>query len=188
MKNNKGDLREILYLEWLYPIRDYFKSSEKRELIFDVFVPIILSVAIYCVSLWRDAIEVTTDKLASMLFSVTSVLIGFSIMLVTILLTSGGDGVKELKDRVIKKKLYGKNITLFQKLHIQFIYSLVTEVLLLLVILLFYFMHDTLEVYSKDGYFLLVFVFGILNILFSLIREITNIYFSFYRNDVKKKE
>lgn len=186
MKNNKFSFRDIIYLEWLYPVRDYFKSSELKELIFDVFVPILLSVGIYLISLHRDAVAVTTEKLASMLFSVTSVLIGFSIMLVTILLTSGGDGVNELKKRTVKKELYGKNITLFQKLHIQFIYSLVTEVLLLLVILFFYFMHDTLDVYSKDGYFLLVFVFGILNILFSLIREITNIYFSFYRNDIKK--
>lgn len=188
MKNNKSSFSDIIYLEWLYPIRDYYKSSELKELIFDVFVPILLSVGIYLISLYRDAVTVTADKLASMLFSVTSVLIGFSIMLVTILLTSGGDGINELKNRVVKKQLYGKNITLFQKLHIQFIYSLVTEVLLLLVILFFYFMHDTLEIYSKDGYFIMIFVFGILNILFSLIREITNIYFSFYRNDVKKKE
>lgn len=188
MKNNKHDLGGIIYLEWIYPIRDYFIASKKRELIFDVLLPIILSAVVYFVSFYKNTVELTTDKLAGMLFSITSILIGFSSMLVTVLLTSSGESVDKLKKYNLKIKLYEKNITLYQKLHIQFIYSLVSEVLLLLIILLFYFMHDTLEIYSKDGCFLVLFVFGILNILFSLIREITNIYFSFYRNDVKKKE
>lgn len=103
-------------------------------------------------------------------------------MLVTILMTSGGSGIEELKNRTIKKELYNENISLFQKLHIQFIYSLMAEVILLLIIMLFYFLHTSMEVYAFDDLFLLIFVYDILNILFSLIRGITNIYFSFYNN------
>ena len=57
----------------------------------------LLTIVIHFVSLYKDAVAVTANKLDSMLFSVTSVLIGFSIMLVTILLTSSGDGLNELK-------------------------------------------------------------------------------------------
>lgn len=173
---------KYFYFEWIYPIKDYYKSSEKREKIFDMGVPLIISIIVMLVCIFTDKSGDVSNELANPLFQLTSVLIGFSIMLVTILMTSGGSGIEELKNRTIKKELYNENISLFQKLHIQFIYSLMAEVILLLIIMLFYFLHTSMEVYAFDDLFLLIFVYDILNILFSLIRGITNIYFSFYNN------
>ena len=139
MKNRKGEAGGLLYFEWIYPIKDYKNSSEKRELFFDAGVPSFISVIVLIIGIYIDKIEIMSAGLANMLFSLTSVLIGFSIMLVTMLMTSGGKGIDELKSRIIPgKKLYGENISLFQKLHIQFIYSLIIEVVLLLMILFFF--------------------------------------------------
>lgn len=130
----------------------------------------------------NNLVAIAASKLAEILLTLTSILIGFSVMLVTLLLTSGGTGVEKLKEKEIEKKLYGKHVNLFQKLHIQFVNSLLSEIFLLMVVLLYYFLVGIVDAGPWQCVFLGIFIFVILYILLSILRGITNVYFSYYNS------
>ena len=180
MRGDKKGLGSLMYCEWIYPVKDYFLSSSKSEIIFEIMMPVIVSIIITGVCATHKIVEAAV--MAEVLITLISVLIGFSVMLVTLLLTSGGDGVKDLKEKNIEKKLYNKKISLYQKLHIQFVYSLISEIFLMISILLFYFMQSIVQNVVLECVFLFWFVAMTLNILLSIMRGITNIYFSYYAN------
>lgn len=180
MRGDKKGLGGWIYLEWLYPIKDYFISSYKNEILFEIIMPIIISTIVTGICMIHNNVSLVVMNLADVLITLTSILIGFSVMLVTLLLTSGGEGVKKLKEKTLKKKLYNKEISLYQKLHIQFVYSLVSEIFLLISIMLFYFIQSIIGNGIWQCIFLLGFITVILNILLSILRGITNVYFSYY--------
>ena len=97
MKKNQKSIGGILYFEWLILIIDYFKSIELKERVFDVFVPLGIGIIISTTCMLCGKVEFATKGLADVLISLISILIGFSVMLVTLLLTSSGNGVDELK-------------------------------------------------------------------------------------------
>ena len=103
-------------------------------------------------------------------------------MLITLLLTSGGENVDRLKSIETEKVLYKRPVTLYQGLHIQFSHSLFSEILLLLLIFFYLFLKG-LDVENKFSIvFLFIEVYLTLNILLSLLRGIANLYFSFYNS------
>ena len=118
MKKNQKSIGGILYFEWLILIIDYFKSIELKERVFDVFVPLGIGIIISTTCMFCGKVEFATKGLADVLISLISILIGFSVMLVTLLLTSSGNGVDELKKRKSDIKIHNKEISLFQKLHL----------------------------------------------------------------------
>lgn len=180
MRGDKKGFGSWIYLEWVYPIRDYFISSCRNEILFEIIMPVIISIVVTVTCILHHNVSFVVVKLANVLLTLTSILIGFSVMLVTLLLTSGGDGVKLLKEKKMDKKLYRKEISLYQKLHIQFVYSLIGEISLLIIVLLFYFIQSIAGCGLWQVVFLLVFIMMILNILLSILRGITNVYFSYY--------
>lgn len=70
--------------------------------------------------------------LADLLPTAISILIGFTVTLITLLLTSSGENIDNIKKIITDKKVHGKVITLYQGLHIQFSHLLFSEVLLFL--------------------------------------------------------
>ena len=43
MRGDRKGLGEYLYFEWLYPVKDYFKSTSKNELVFEMLMPLGIS-------------------------------------------------------------------------------------------------------------------------------------------------
>lgn len=182
MRGDKKGLGQNFYFEWMHPIKDYFVTCERNEVYFEVVFPIIVAVLSVVVCTMVDKVDLATRELAALLMSLTSILIGFSIMLVTLLLTGGGEGIKKLQSKFSKKTLNNNPMTLFQKLHVQFVYTLIVEIILLLSIMFFYFLTSFLENGRWETIFLFLFVFMIMNILLSILRGVTNIYFSYYNS------
>ncbi|MFI3168724.1 MAG: hypothetical protein R3Y06_02110 [Faecalibacterium sp.] len=167
-------------MEWIFPLIDYHLTLKKNERFYEVTLPCfvgVISVFIYCVN---GLVALALDKLSTLLPTAISILIGFTAMLITILLTSSGDNVSKLKDTKTDVKLRGKIISLYQRLHIQLIHVLFNEIILLLCIFLYLFISglDKYDVFNIG--ILYISVYLILNILLSILRGITNIYFSFY--------
>lgn len=181
MRGDKKGFGKTLYLEWLLPVVDYFCSSKRNEIIFEVIVPALTAVIVTFICININVVNIATRKMADVLITLTSILIGFSAMLVTLLLTSGGSGVDELKKIKTEIKVHNREINLFQKLHIQFVYILISEIILLIFVLLFYFLLSIFGVGSWQYVFLGIFVYMTLNILLSILRGITNVYFSYYK-------
>lgn len=100
------------------------------------------------------------------------------------LLTSSGENIDNIKKNITDKKVHGKAITLYQGLHIQFSHLLFRR--FIVTCRFFYlFLNGLGWVKGKDIAFLGVEVYLALNILLSVLRGIANLYFSFYRSNVK---
>ena len=107
MRGDRKGLGEYLYFEWLYPVKDYFKSTSKNELVFEMLMPLGISLITTIIYANNNLVAIAASKLAEILLTLTSILIGFSVMLVTLLLTSGGTGVEKLKEKEIEKNYMG---------------------------------------------------------------------------------
>ena len=182
MKKSKKTIGRILYFEWVILVIDYFESISLKEKIFDVLMPFGVGIIISIICMCCGKTNFATKQLADVLISLISILIGFSVMLVTLLLTSGGKGIEELKEIKTDKIIYNEKVSLFQKLHIQFTFSLICEISLLIIILAYYFFTTVANIGNVEILFLVIFISMTLNILLSILRGIVNVYFVYYGN------
>lgn len=181
-KSHRG-LGKYVYMEWLIPIKDYYCSIRKNEVIFEIITPLLISVSCSLVYSAKGKLMLALDGLANLLPTAISILIGFTVMLITLLLTSSGDSVEHLKTIETEKSLYNKPITLYQGLHIQFSHSLFSEIFLLLLIFGYLFLKGIGLSKNVGLGILVVEIYLTLNILLSILRGIANLYFSFYNSD-----
>ena len=93
-------------MEWLIPIKDYYFSIRKNEVIFEIAVPFLISVVCSFMYFNSGKIFIALDGLSELLPTAISILIGFTVMLITLLLTSSGDNVELLKTIETDKVLY----------------------------------------------------------------------------------
>ena len=181
MKKKRSGLSSIVYTEWIRPVVDYYSIIEKNEFIFEIFMP--FTIALICSLVYYKHILINKALIAmgGLLPTAISVLIGFTIMLITLLLTSSGEGIEKIKKSYTDKQLNQKKVSLYQALHIQFIHLLFSEILLLLIVFLFFFFKG---LGMEKGQFMILFfeIYLTLNVLLSVIRGITNLYYSFYNN------
>ncbi len=179
--NRKG-LGNHIYMEWLVPVADYYSSIRKNEAIFEIAIPMLAALFCSCSYNIRGKLFIALNGLSDLLPTAVSILIGFTVMCITLLLTSSGDSIERLKKKHTAKNLHGKNMTLYQGLHIQFTHSLFSEVILLLLILVHLFLKG-IWLPVSIGMALLIFeIYLTLNILLSILRGISNLYFSFYNS------
>jgi hypothetical protein len=183
---SKGGLGKYIYMEWLIPIKDYYFSIRKNELIFEIVVPFLASLLCTLIYFNNGKIFIALDGLAELLPTAISILIGFTVMLITLLLTSNGDHVKLLKTIETDKVLYNMPVTLYQGLHIQFVHSLFSEIFLLLFIFLYLFLKGVCLHLAVGVVILGIEIYLTLNILLAILRGISNLYFSFYNSQKQK--
>lgn len=185
-KSIKNGLGKYIYTEWLLPVKDYYCSIRKNEVVFEIIIPIFI--ALGCTIKYSNIGKLfhALKRMSELLPTAISILIGFTFMLITLLLTSSGPNVELLKEKETGTILYGKPVTLYQGLHIQFSHSLFSEIILLLLIF-FYLFWSGLGMPNTIALIILaVEVYLTLNILFSILRGITSLYFSFYNKDRKQ--
>lgn len=185
MKSRRVGLSSFIYTEWLRPIVDYYLTIKRNEAMFEIILPVIAAVICVCSYYFYGDVNRALKALADLLPTAISILIGFTVMLITLLLTSSGENIDNIKKIITDKKVHGKAITLYQGLHIQFSHLLFSEVLLLLIVFFYLFLSGLGWVKGKDIAFLGIEVYLTLNILLSILRGIANLYFSFYRSNVK---
>lgn len=182
MKKKSLGLSKIIYTEWLQPILHYYLTIKKNEAMFEIVIPVFISVV--CSGIYNSfgKVEKALSAMAFLLPTAISILIGFTIMLITLLLTSGGESVDKIKKIALDKKLNKRPITLFQGLHIQFSHSLSSEIILLLIVFFYMFLNGVGWIGKAGIGFLFIESYLILNILLSILRGIANLYFSFYNS------
>ena len=188
MIKNKKKLGGILYLEWLFVLCKYLGTLSIVEGVFEIIVPLMVAVISTIIYSYNGIVAVAAKNFADILLTLDSILIGFSVMLVTLLLTSSGNTIDKLKEQKSKVKRNNQDITLFQKLHTQFVYSLIMEIILLIVIMMYNFINGIVKDGNWQNIFLVLFTYLFLNNILSIMRGVTNVYFSFYlqKNEDKK--
>lgn len=184
-KQNLG-LGKYIYMEWLIPVKDYYCSIRKNEFVFEIIIPLLTSLICVYTYCEKRKLLIALDGLSELLPTAISILIGFTVLLITLLLTSSSNNVERLKRMETKKVLHKKTISLYQGLHIQFSHSLFSEIFLLLLVFFYLFLKGIGLPHFISIIILLAEIYLILNILLSLLRGISNVYFSFY-NELEDK-
>lgn len=171
-------MKNLFNLEWTRIVIDYLSVSDKKDKNFEVVLPVVISVCTaFSYYLWGD-IHSALKKFCELLINVDSILIGFTGILVTLLLTTDNKNITSLKEKKVDKKIYGKNATLYDLLHILFTNALLNEIVLLLIIMFNLFMMGLIKLDALSLIGLIVEVFMILNISFSMMRGVTNLYWT----------
>ena len=176
----KKGLGNKINLEWLFLVVDYYLTTTGKEFISEVILPMIVSfivTVIYCI---HNLVFYALEGLSNVLPTVMSFLIGFTVMLITLLMTINGDSINVLKNTESNKRLRNKEITLYQCLLIQFSHVLFSEVVLMLLVFLYMFWNGLRMPVYVAVVVLAVQIYQVLNILFSIIRGVSNLYFSFF--------
>ena len=187
MKRETKGLGKFIFMEWLIPVLDYYASVRKNEAVFEMLVPLIIAVISSCVYGAVGKLTIALDALANLLPSAISILIGFTVMFITLLLTSETPAITKLKTEETENKVRGKCITLYQKLHIQLTDSLFSEIVLLLVTFAYLFYKGIGSSVVFEIIILAVEVYLTLHILLGIIRSMTHLYCVYYgkiNNDV----
>lgn len=168
--------------EWIRITIDYFSVSSKAdkniEVIFPIMISFITSMMYY---IWNDT-EHALKVFSELLLNLDSILIGFTGILVTLLLTTENKTINTLREKEIDRKLYGKKVNLFDLLHILFTNALLNELILLLIVLFNLFLMGLICNKEICLIGLIIEESMILNIIFSMIRGVNNLYWTFKKN------
>ena len=149
-----------MYLEFLLLIADYFRTVSKRIFYFEWLFPFLIGIGIFLLLFFGKSTSATAifkDNAINLL----GILVGFSITIITILTTGQGQNLDDIKNRKTKIKINKKKITLFRLLLINFTYSVIIEVVLIIVCLIYPLLVGNVE-FNKNfkfiGFSVLVFL------------------------------
>jgi hypothetical protein len=105
------------------------------------------------------------------------ILVGFSITIITILTTGQGQNLDEIKNKRTNIKINKEQITLFRLLLINFTYSVIIEVCLIIICLIYPLLIENIKFNQNLKYVgFSVLVFLILHIMLLTMRNLTDFY------------
>lgn len=90
-------MKPILYFEYIHPIKDYVKTLQFNEFVFDWVMPLIITGLLYKFTLNNIAPE-TITVINGYSINLLAILVGFSITSLTILTANSSKNIEELKE------------------------------------------------------------------------------------------
>jgi hypothetical protein len=174
-----------LYLEFLYPITDYFRTLKRNEAYFELAMPLICAILVNLFILTN----INLEKLGSFIgyiINFLAILVGFSITAVTILSSESGQRFEILRKMETDRKIGNKPIHGYQLILITFIYVILVEFFTLAYNLIYYlsWMNGIFISYYKI--IISINIFLMFHVIALNIRNITNFYFIFWKLDNKQ--
>ena len=126
---------KYIYGEWLRPIYHYLSTLKSNEICYEIIIPIIIAIITSFIYYEFDFVILALLKLRDLLPSSLSILIGFTIMCITILVTSDSKSLAIIRKKNCDNRLIGhKEITVFRWLLILFSHSLLMELITLFLV------------------------------------------------------
>ena len=171
---------KICYLEFMFPIRDYFATLEIYEFIFDIIIPIIASTAFY---LFLSK-EINSEKIITFIgyiINLLAILIGFSITSVTIISSESSNKFDALRQINANRLLSGRKISLHQLILINYIFVIIVEFTTLVYNVIYYLLWMSSCLVCDNRILLTISIYLLLHIILLNIRNITNFYFIFWK-------
>lgn len=171
-----------MYLDFIILFSDYFRTLNRRILLFEWVLPAFLSLCFFC-SLRLNNSEKNLMAYRENIISLFGVLIGFSITIITLLLTANNDNIKILQNNLTKNKLGRRQLSLYEMMIMNFSYSIVMEVFVIVANLFF----PALNAHLQFCFTTKLILFSInslfvLHILLLNVRNISDLYFSLVSN------
>lgn len=126
MKKQETGLGKYIYMEWLFPVKDYYCSIRKNEVFFEIIFPLLCALGCTYSYFRLGKVHNALDGLSGLLPTAISILIGFTVMLITLLLTSNGENINKLKAKELKIKVISKKAEFISRIA----YSVFTFIIL----------------------------------------------------------
>jgi hypothetical protein len=165
-----------MYTEFRIVIWLYLTSLRKSEVIFEILFPLAIGGGVsYLVIKNPDILDYS--GYLSTAISFLGVLLGFSMAVITILITGSGKTFEAIKAYAIETKKDGSKTSLFRLLFINLAYSIILEAFLLMTLLIQPFISVFLgskSVWNYLGFGIVIVL--IIHVLLLTIRNITNLY------------
>ncbi|MDK2585005.1 hypothetical protein QOZ83_03955 [Romboutsia sedimentorum] len=179
----------LLIKELFIPITDFYRISKRNEKFKNYILPLIIGL-IYIIGTYfikampEFNIRNFGNDFINTTITVITLLITFSMAYLTILVTGDNSNIKDLKSTVSERKIKNKQIVLYQVMLINISYTTVVEIAFLVII---FFQKFLLQVVSKNfiHIILMIDLMVLTHILLLLLQIIINIYFSFWKVDLK---
>lgn len=166
---------------WFLIVLEYYSMIDKSTAVSVHIIPMMISITSLFMLLAYDMPTSSLNVFSNLIPTIDSILIGFTVMLITILLTSDSKYVNNIKNIKSKSKVFDKDISLFQNMHIQFCYLLITEVLLLIISILYILLQEIVCSKVFTSAFWILACYFTFSVLFGIIRGISNLHFAFFR-------
>lgn len=165
-----------MYLEFLLITADYFKTINKRIFLYEWILP--LSISLLSILFGGCIVSFGVfEKFKESSINILGVLLGFSIAVITIITTGSGKNLEEIKRKETNVSIGTKKISLYGLLLINFSYSVVVEVLLILFCLIMPLINKIIPFgFNLKLFSYSLMVFTVLHILLLTLRNITDFY------------
>ncbi len=168
----------------LFTSKKFIGSEKKREKVSEVFFPIMISIIITITYSYYNLSEKALIELRTLLPSTISILIGFSITCLTIIITSDNKSINFLKtEETDGRRITNYSISLYQWLLIMFVHIIIAEIILLIFVFFSSFVIQIWKPLILRDILLMVQVGLLIHIFLVLIRNVGNLYFVFYRDE-----
>lgn len=159
-----------MYFEFFFIISDYIKTINKRIIFYEWGIPIVVAAIIYKFTFQIECLK----NFISSSIGIIGVLLCFSIAAITIITTGSSKNLEEIKSKETNIKINGNKISLYRLILINFSYSVIIEVILILFSLL-----QPLLVCLKETYLIfyyLLIMVGTFHILLLTLRNVSDFY------------
>lgn len=160
------------------PITDYWMTLRFTEFLFDWLIPLCVGVVIYVRT------PPALDNFVSFngtVINLLAILVGFSITGITIFSTNDGSATARLKQRFSDRSISGTKLSLFQLLHLTLTYSLVVELITLVLTLSFSYLSGLKFGITRVSLFYSIDALLVMHVLAVNFRNVTRIYFVFWQ-------
>jgi hypothetical protein len=173
----------IIYLEFLFPIKDYLSSLKIKEAFFDGVFPAGIAVILHHILIRYLSFD-KINQFSTQLISLLAILIGFTITSVTILVASSSKSIEALKKTSAKRFINRKEISLYKLILGNMTFVLLGELFSLALTIVFYLM--TLKNGNSNSIRIIfsIIIFLIIHIILLNLRNVTNFYFTFWNEDI----
>lgn len=163
-----------MYLEFLILIFDYFSTLKLRIFIYEWIFPLLVIFTILIIN--KNDFEILKSFKDSSI-NILGILLGFSIAVITIITTGSGDNLDAIKNTKTDTIINNKKITLYDLILINYSYTVIVEVVIILACLITPIIANGLTLSLKckmNLYYLLI--FGVIHILLVTLRNLTDFY------------
>ena len=176
-----------MYLDFIVLFFEYFRTLSKRVFIFEWIIPFLISIGVF-ISIRINNSENCFLNYRENIISLFGVLIGFSITIITLLLTANGENIKKLQEKLTDYKIGKRQLSLYELMIMNFSYSIAMEVIVIIINLFFLAFNSYLQL-SFATKLILFSINAMLvgHILLLNLRNICDLYFSLVTNSEEKK-
>lgn len=167
-----------MYLEFKYPVKDYFLTLDKKEIRYEWILPFFLGAFLF-VLISYIGIDLDYGSFAKYVVGLLAILIGFSITSLTVLSTASGEAIEKLKKKKTKRHIGTQEINAYRLMHVTFTFGLIMEIVVVVLISISYIFVKLVDITVCKNIILSFQAFLLMHIILLNIRNITNFYLVF---------